>query len=68
MIVMNILGGCSLIWTDDIFLCTWFKEVDAANIEMISEPNYLQMGSGILRSKSKSIKIVTPSGTIGIGD
>ena len=40
------LSGCMVIWSDDVFIGTLFKEVDANDLDMIAEPNYLQIGSG----------------------
>jgi len=64
-----ILTGCGIIWTDDVFILTILKNVGATEIEMISEPDYLQIGSGTYKSKNDKVNVVTPTGVIiGTGE
>lgn len=54
------VSGCMVIWSDDVFVATMFKVVDANDLDLISEPNYLQIGSGLSRTKNDKIKVATP--------
>lgn len=49
-------NGCMVIWSDDVFIGTMFKSVDANNLEFISEPNLLQICSGNSRTDNDEIK------------
>jgi hypothetical protein len=60
--VMMLIPGCMVIWTDQAFVATIFKTVDANDIELIAEPNYIQIGSGQTKTKNDKIKA---SGIIG---
>lgn len=60
--------GCTVIWTDDVFIGTLFKSVDANDIELIAEPNYLQIGSGHSKTSNDSVRIITPSVIIETGE
>ena len=48
--------GCMVIWSDEVFVGTLFKVVDANDLELIAEPNYLQIGSGHSKTKNDKIK------------
>jgi hypothetical protein len=52
--------GCTVIWTDDVFIGTLFKTVDANDIELIAEPDYLQIGSGHSRTENDKIEAIIP--------
>jgi len=60
------LTGCTVIWHDDVFIGTLFKEVDANDLDMIAEPNYLQIGSGDSRTKNDKIKASTVVGGVPV--
>ena len=49
-------GGCTVIWTDDLFVGTLFKTVDANDLDIIAEPNYIQIGSGQTKTKNDKVK------------
>ena len=59
-------AGCTVIWHDDVFIGTLFKEVDANDLDMIAEPNYLQIGSGDSRTKNDKIKASTVVGGVPV--
>jgi hypothetical protein len=60
-ILLFLSSGCLVIWSDDVFVGTLLKNVDAGDIEMIAEPNYLQMGSSTLKSTNDKITVATPA-------
>ena len=49
-------SGCMVIWTDQAFVYTCFKTVDANDLDIIAEPNYVQIGSGQTKTQNDSIK------------
>jgi hypothetical protein len=57
-------AGCMVIWSDDVFIATMFKVVDANDLYVISEPNYLEIGSGVSKTKNDKLKAVTPYGIV----
>ncbi len=59
-ILMLTFSGCMIIWSDDVFVCTVFKAVDANDLDLIAEPNYLQVGSGSSRTKNDKIEAIVP--------
>ena len=61
-----LFSGCMVIWTDDVFIGTVFKSVDANDIDMISEPNYLQIGSGNSRTRNDNIKLKAVIGNVPV--
>jgi hypothetical protein len=50
-----------VIWTDDVFIGTLLKTVDANDIDLIAEPNYIQIGSGKSRTRNDNATILTPA-------
>ena len=50
------LTGCMMLWHNDVLIVTLFKEVDANDLDMIAEPNYLQIGSGVSKTKNDNLK------------
>ena len=44
LVAMACCQGCIVIWSDHVFVCTMFENVDANSIELIAESNYLQVG------------------------
>ncbi len=61
------LTGCMVIWSDHVFIATLFKVVDANNLEMISEPNYLQIVSGDSETRNDNIKLKALVGGVPVG-
>ncbi len=59
-IFVTLVMGCTVIWHDDVFIGTLFKEVDANDLDMIAEPNYLQIGSGNSKSRNDKVKVIVP--------
>jgi hypothetical protein len=55
-IIGMMVTGCLVIWTDDVFIATVGKVVDANDLYMISDPCYLEIGSGESRTKNDKIK------------
>lgn len=53
------LSGCMVFWTDQVFVLSLFKTVDANDIDVIVEPNYVQIGSGSSRTNNDDIKLRT---------
>ena len=68
VLFIPVLAGCTVIWSDDVFVCTFLKKYDATQIEMIAEPNYLQIGAGALKTKNSSVSVITPGVVVGTGD
>jgi hypothetical protein len=70
LIILSCLffSGCSVLWTDYIFVGTLFKNFDANDVEMIADPNYVQIGGSIIKSKNDSIKVITPSVILETGN
>jgi hypothetical protein len=69
VLFIPVLAGCTVIWSDDVFVATFLKKYDASQLEMIAEPNYLQIGAGTLKTKNTSVNVITPAGIIvGTGD
>lgn len=68
LVMWLVLGGCMVIWTDDVFIGTMFKAVDANDIELIAEPNYLQIGSGVSKTTNDKIRVITPGVGVKVGD
>jgi hypothetical protein len=69
LVIIHLLAGCTVVWSDDVFVATFLKKYDATALEMIAEPNYLQIGAGVLKTKNTSVTIITPAGVgIGTGD
>jgi hypothetical protein len=62
-VLMMTLSGCMVIWTDQAFVYTFAKTVDANDLGLIAEPNYVQIGSGQTKTKNNKVKAIT---TIGI--
>lgn len=58
--------GCMVIWTDDVFIGTVLKVVDANDLYMISEPNYLEIGSGDSKTENDKIKASALIGTVPV--
>jgi len=56
MIVALACNGCMVIWHDNVFVCTLFKTVDANDLDMIADPNYIQIGSGSSRTNNDKVK------------
>ena len=56
-----------MIWTDNLFVLTFLKEFDASEVELISEKDYLQMGSTILKTNNTEASIITPGGAASVG-
>jgi hypothetical protein len=54
-IIALMFQGCMVILSDDVFVCTIGKVVDANDLYMISDPNYLEIGSGESRTKNDKI-------------
>ena len=67
-LVLSLITGCTVIWSDDVFVGTLFKNFDASQLEMISEPNYLQIGSDTLKTKNTPIQVITPAVVVGTGE
>ena len=61
---MLAIPGCLVIWTDQAFILSFAKTADANDLDMIAEPNYLQIGSGQTRTKNDPIKAITPYGVV----
>ena len=53
--------GCMVIWSDQVLVVTLFKTVDANDIDLIAEPNYIQIGSGKSKTKNDSIEAIIPA-------
>ncbi len=68
LIAIHFMSGCTLIWSDDVFVATLLKKYDAFDIEMIAEPNYLQIGAGILKTRNSSVSVITPAVVVRTGD
>ncbi len=62
-----LISGCFVLWTDDVFLGTLFKEVETKDVELIAEPNYIQMGGAVVKSKNNEIGVYTPAGSLTSG-
>jgi hypothetical protein len=62
--VMMLIPGCMVIWTDQAFVATIFKTVDANDIELIAEPDYIQIGSGQTKTKNDNVTVISPAGGI----
>ncbi len=50
------LSGCTLVWTDKIFLIDWGKKYDIDKISLISEPNYIEIIAEKVWINPKNIK------------
>ena len=57
------ISCCMVIWTDQAFVYTFAKTVDANDLDIIAEPNYVQIGSGQTKTRNDKVKAIT---TIGI--
>ena len=60
------LSGCLVIWTDEVFVGTLFKEVDANNLDMIAEPNHLEIGSGDSETRNNDISATAIVGGVPV--
>ena len=56
LILLALLPGCLVIWSDDVFIASVGKVVDANDLYMISEPNYIEIGSGESETINDKIK------------
>lgn len=68
LLVTHIVSGCGMLWKGDLLIVTIGKKFDLKDVELISEPNYLQIGSEVYKSESKDVKLITPAVGIEIGD
>ncbi len=55
--MVSMVGGCMVIWGNDVFVATLFKTVDANDLDIIAEPNYFQIGSGDSETENDSVKL-----------
>ena len=62
------LSGCSVLWTDDIFVGTLFKNYDVSDAGMIADSNSVQIGGAIIKSKNDKVKVITPYVILESGD
>jgi len=60
------LSGCMVFWTDQVFVLSLFKTVDANDIDIIVEPNYVQIGSGTSKTRNDNLKFKTIIGTVPV--
>ena len=58
------ISGCMVIWTDDVFIATAFKTVDANDIALVADPNGTKIGSGVSKTQNDKIKAITPYGVL----
>ena len=58
--------GCMLIWHDDVLVVTLFKTVDANDIGLIAEPNYIQIGSGKGKTSNDKLKASALVGVVPV--
>jgi hypothetical protein len=63
-VLIFVLSGCMIIWSDQVFVATFMKTVDANDLDIIAEPNYVQIGSGQTKTKNDKIKATTIYGII----
>lgn len=68
LVIIHFLSGCTLIWSNDVLVVTFLKKYDATAIEMIAEPNYLQIGANTLKTDNTSVTVITPAVVVGTGD
>ena len=54
--ILGMLQGCMVIWTEQAFVYTFAKTVDANDLGIIAEPNYIQIGSGQSRTTNDNVK------------
>jgi hypothetical protein len=59
-------SGCMIFWTDQVFVLSLFKTIDANEVEVIVEPNYVQIGSGNSRTNNDTIKLRTIIGGVPV--
>ena len=60
IIMLVALSGCSVLWTDHVFVGTLFKNFDVSEAGMIADSNSIQIGGAIIESKNDNVKIITP--------
>ncbi len=54
--------GCTLFWTDQALIVTWFKEIDANGAGVVVDPNSTRIGSGQSKTNNNSTEVWTPWG------
>jgi hypothetical protein len=64
--VMMLIPGCLVIWTDDAFVYTFAKTVDANDLSVVV--NKTKIGSGQTKTKNDKIKAITPYGVVETND
>jgi hypothetical protein len=57
------ISGCMIICSDQVFVATLFKTVDANNLIIVADPNQTRIGSGQTKTRNDKVKAIT---TIGI--
>jgi len=63
-----LIPGCMIIWTDQVFVTTLFKTVDADDLGIIAEPNYTQVGSSRAKTKNDRVKVIVPPYVVETGE
>jgi hypothetical protein len=62
--LMMLIPGCLVIWTDDAFVYTFAKTVDANDLSVVV--NKTKIGSGQTKTQNDKIKAITPYGVVEI--
>jgi hypothetical protein len=53
-----------VIWTDQVFVATAFKTVEAKDLGLVADPNSTRIGSGQTKTENDKIKAITPYGIV----
>ena len=61
LIPLLLLSGCFVLWTDDVFVGTIFKTADVDGLELMADPNGIQIGSGQSRTENDKLKVIAPA-------
>jgi type III secretory pathway lipoprotein EscJ len=59
--ILLCLTGCMVFWTDQVFIVTAFKVVDANDLALLVDPNITSIKSGQTETKNDKIKIINPA-------
>jgi hypothetical protein len=62
--LLILLCGCSVVWTDYVFVATLGKNINAKDALMIADANSIQIGSNEVESKNDKITAATAGGVV----
>ena len=54
------ITGCSVYWTDHVFIATVCKEIKAGEVLLIADANELYIGAERPESKTDKVTVITP--------